>query len=149
MTPNKKFSGINFRGLVNNNKNKVITLDVTKTNNIFRSAKKFYTILTQRKMFGNKISRLAQNKKMQELNFAVGTKQKIPRELNFADGQVLRFAGIKFCGWSQKPRNSRNLVPAKISSFKVLQTFHIHFIYSLTLNFSLLPTTLAYYINKK
>ena len=89
----KKISGINFRGLVNNNKNKVITLDVTKTKNIFRSAKKFYTILTQRKMFGNKISRLAQNKKMQELNFAVGTKQKISRQLNFADGQVFAFRG--------------------------------------------------------
>ena len=58
----KKFVGINFRSLVNNNKNKVITLEVTKSKNIFRSAKKFYTILTQTKKFGNKISRLAQNK---------------------------------------------------------------------------------------
>ena len=52
---------------------------------VFRSAKKFYTILTQRQKFGIKISRLAQNKKMHELIFAVGSKQKISRELNFAD----------------------------------------------------------------
>ena len=34
----------------------------------------------------------------------------------------LCFAGIKFRGWPQKPRNSRNLVLAKISSFKVEAT---------------------------
>ena len=83
------FVGIKFRGLVN--KNKVITLEVTKCKNIFWSAKKLYTILTQRKKFGSKILRLAQNKKMQELNFAVGSKQKNLRELNFADGQLFAF----------------------------------------------------------
>ena len=53
----------------------------------------------------------------------------------------LNFAGIKFRGWSsfcvsrelnfaddpKKPRNSRNLVPAKISSFKVLRLYSIFF----------------------
>ena len=82
----KKIVGINFRSLVNNNnKNKVITLEVTKSKNIFRSAKKFYTILTQRKKFGNKISRLAQNKNFAEIKFCRWSGFCVSRELNCED----------------------------------------------------------------
>ena len=77
--------GINFCSLVNNNKNKVITLEVTKSKNIFRSAKKFYTILTLRKKFGNKILRLAQNKKIRGIKFRGWSSFCVSRELNFAD----------------------------------------------------------------
>ena len=36
-------------------------------------------------------------------------------------GNVKGFAGIKFCGLPLNPRKPRKLVPAKFSTFKVLE----------------------------
>ena len=77
--------GINFRSLVNNKKNKVITLEVTKSKNIFRSPKKLYTILTQRKNLAIKFRGWLKTKHFAGIKFRGWSSFCVSRELNLAD----------------------------------------------------------------